>query len=163
MRAAVVVSLIGLAVVALPFFAAAMDGHDVPDPSLTPGLIASADLAEVCAADGKPGSAYNRVHRATTENDRKADFARYGIAWSDHHNYRDDHLLPLCLGGADAPKNRWPQPGWGIWSYHVKDRLEAYTCQMVCAGRINLRAAQQWFLAPADWRDAYRRIFGDPR
>jgi hypothetical protein len=71
--------------------------------------------------------------------------------------------VPLCLGGADAPANRWPEPGWGIWNYHEKDRLEGYACQMVCSGRIGLGAAQRWFLAPSDWRAAYRRVFGVPR
>jgi hypothetical protein len=34
---------------------------------------------------------------------------------------------------------------------------------MVCAGRIGLGEAQGWFIAPADWRDAYRQILGNPR
>jgi hypothetical protein len=85
---------------------------EVPDPDLTPGLIASADTGEVCASDGRPGSAYSRAHRSMNENDRRADFARYRIAWRDHRRYEDDHLVPLCLGGADVPANRWPEPGW---------------------------------------------------
>ena len=70
--------------------------------------------------------------------------------------------MPLCLGGADAAQNRWPQPRWASWNSYEKDRLEGYACRMVCAGLIDLSVAQRWFLAPADWRDAYRRIFGDP-
>jgi hypothetical protein len=136
---------------------------EVPDPHLTPGSIASADTAEVCASDGRPGSAYSRAHRSMNENDRRSDFARYRIAWRDHRGYEDDHLVPLCLGGADAPANRWPEPGSGIWNYHEKDRLEGYACQMVCSGRIGLGTAQRWFLAPSDWRAAYRRVFGVPR
>ena len=97
------------------------------------------------------------------ENDRRADFARYRIAWRDHRGYEDDHLVPLCLGAADTPANRWPEPGSGIWNYHEKDRLEGYACQMVCSGRIDLGTAQRWFLAPSDWREAYRRVFGVPR
>jgi hypothetical protein len=139
------------------------EAAEAPDPHLTPGLIASADIGEVCVSDGRPGSAYSRAHRSMNENDRRGDFARYGIALSDRRGYEDDPFVPLCLGGADAPANRWPQPGWGIWNYHVKDRLEGYACQMVCSGRIGLGVAQRWFLAPADWRDAYRRVFGDPR
>jgi len=71
--------------------------------------------------------------------------------------------VPLCLGGADSVSNRWPEPRRGTWSAYVKDELEGYACRAVCAGRLNLDEAQGWFLAPADWRDAYRRIFGDPR
>ena len=97
------------------------------------------------------------------ENARRADFARYSIAWSDRQRYEDDHLVPLCLGGADVQENRWPEPRWGIWNSYEKDRLEGYACRMVCSGQLDLGGAQRWFLALADWRDAYRRIFGEPR
>ena len=82
-------------VVLVSIAAAAIDGHDVPNARLTPGLIASGDLAQVCASDGKPGSAYSRAHRSMNENARRADFARYSVAWSDRHRYEDDHLVPL--------------------------------------------------------------------
>jgi hypothetical protein len=94
------------------------------------------------------------------EAQRKADFARYGIPWVDRRRYEDDHLVPLCLGGADTRTNRWPEPRTGESNSYAKDRLEGYACRMVCSGQINLSTAQSWFLAPADWRDAYRRIFG---
>lgn len=38
-------------------------GGNTPNPALTPGAVASTDLAEICASDGKPGSAYSRAHR----------------------------------------------------------------------------------------------------
>jgi len=44
------------------------------------------------------------------EAQRKADFARYNVPWADRHDYEDDHLLPLCLGGADVAENLWPEP-----------------------------------------------------
>ena len=122
--------------------AATMDRHAVPDPQLTPGVIASADTGEVCASDGKPGSAYSRAHRSMNENARRADFERYGIAWPDRHRYEDDHLVPLCLGGADVQGNRWPEPRWGIWNSYEKDRLEGYACRTVCSGQLDLGAAQ---------------------
>jgi len=73
------------------------------------------------------------------ENARRADFARYGIAWSDRRGYEDDHLVPLCLGGADAQENRWPEPGWGIWNSHEKDRLEGYVCRSARVNSISAR------------------------
>lgn len=138
-------------------------GGNMPDPTLTPGAVASTNLAEVCASDGKPGSAYSRAHRSMNEQQRQADFERYGVPWSDRHDYEDDHLVPLCLGGADRLENRWPQPRHGSWNSYEKDQLEGYTCRAVCSGQLGLGEAQRWFLTPADWRDAYRRIFGDPR
>lgn len=159
MRASGAIVLIGIAVVALAGNARA---GDIPDPALTPGVVASANIAEVCESDGRPGSAYSRAHRELSERQRRADFARYGVPWSEHRSYEDDHLVPLCLGGADAEANRWPEPRWGSWSSYEKDHLEGYACRMVCAGRISLDSAQRWFLAPVDWRDAYRRAFGEP-
>jgi hypothetical protein len=135
---------------------------DMPDPRLTPGAVASSDAAEVCESDGRPGSAYSRAHREMNQAQRRGDFARYGIPWSDHRFYEDDHLVPLCLGGADTAANRWPQPRSGEWNSYRKDRLESYACRNVCTGSLSLGEAQRWFLAPADWRDAYRRIFGKP-
>lgn len=133
----------------------------IPDPKLTLGAIASTSLAEVCQSDGLPGSAYSRKHRSHhNEAARGADFARYGIPWAERGRYEDDHLVPLCLGGADTAANRWPEPLKGEWGAYRKDELESYACKMVCAGRIGLREAQSWFLTPADWRAAYRRIFG---
>lgn len=140
--------------------AAAPSLANTPDPSLTPGQVASTSLLEVCASDGRPGSAYSRAHRHTSVEDRRADFARYGINWEQHHSYEDDHLVPLCLGGADTPANRWPEPISGARGSYAKDRLEIYACRAVCSGQLDLRTAQSWFLAPADWRTAYRRVFG---
>jgi len=146
--------------VAVVLTARAAFAGDMPDPRLTPGGVASTDRAEVCESDGLPGSAYSRAHREMNQRARRADFARYGILWSDRGRYEDDHLVPLCLGGADVETNRWPEPRTGVWNSYAKDDLEGYACKMVCAGRIGLAEAQSWFLAPADWRDAYRRIFG---
>jgi hypothetical protein len=137
---------------------------DVPDPRLTPGAVASTNPAEVCESDGRPGSAYSRMHRGTNEAARRGDFARYGIPWSEHGRYEDDHLVPLCLGGADTAANRWPQPRWGAWNSYRKDELESYACHTVCSGRPDLLIeTQRWFLPPSDWREAYRRIFAHRR
>lgn len=66
-----------------------------------------------------------------------------------------------CVWAArTSAANRGPQPRFGEWNAYEKDDLEGYACRMVCAGRIGLSEVQGWFLAPADWRAAYRRIFG---
>lgn len=151
----------------------------VPDHSLTPGVAASTDVGVICEKVKTPeGGAlldqtghplfatkdltYSRRHRKTTEEDRKLDFATYNIPWDLHDSYEDDHLLPLCLGGADAMGNRWPQSLEGQWNAHMKDKLEDYACRQVCEGKLSLDKAQHWFLSPADWRDAYKQVFGNP-
>lgn len=103
--------------------------------------IASTDVREVCASDGRGGSAYSRAHRVVR---------RHGI-----RGYELDHIVPLCLGGADTDANVRPQP---LDEARVKDRLEAHACRSVCAGRVTLATAQAWFTA--DWRAAYRAQFG---
>ena len=120
--------------------AAAAGAADLPDQSSTPGAVASTDIAEICESDGEPGSAYSRAHRSMNEVARRADFARYGIPWSERGRYEDDHLVPLCLGGADTTANRWPQPRWGEWNAYQKDDLEGYACRTVCAGRLGALA-----------------------
>jgi hypothetical protein len=77
-----------------------------------------------------------------------------------------DHLVPLELGGANVGRDRrtgkvvvtanlWPQPNFGRATAEVKDRLENYLHDEVCAGRIGLRAAQ--LEIAADWYGAWIR------
>jgi hypothetical protein len=103
--------------------------------------IASRDLAAVCASDGRGGSAYSRAHRVVW---------RHGVA-----GYENDHIVPLCLGGADTDANVRLQP---LDEARLKDRLEAQACREVCAGRVPLATAQAWFMG--DWRVAYQAQFG---
>lgn len=143
--------LVGLVFVGTVAALAIADEPDgsMPDPNLTPGLVASADVNEVCASDGLPGSSYSRKHRQTTQAMKREVLQRYGI----HGKFRGeiDHRTPLCLGGADAIVNLWPQR-----DFREKDKLEAYACREVCAGRIQLQDAQLWFLG--DWRKELWRV-----
>jgi hypothetical protein len=71
-----------------------------------------------------------------------------------------DHLVPLCLGGADSDANLWPQPRRSIeqiWNAEKKDDLEARLCQMVCAGALDVVDAQSEIAA--DWTESYRNRF----
>ena len=75
------------------------------------------------------------------------------------HDYQEDHLVPLCVGGAPRdPRNLWPQPATGRWSATVKDQLEASVCRQVCRGDITLKQGQAIFLRPY-WTKAYLRFF----
>ena len=100
--------------------------------------IASTSFAEVCASDGKPGSAYSRAHRV--------------IPRKPVHGAQIDHRLPLCLGGADNDANVWVQP---IEEALRKDELERATCIAVCRDRtMSLADGQAIFLG--DWRKHLR-------
>jgi hypothetical protein len=110
-------------------------------PAASAQEIASHDLAAICASDGRGGSAYSRAHRVVW---------RHGVA-----GYENDHIVPLCLGGADTDANVRLQP---LDEARLKDRLEAQACREVCDGRVLLAVAQAWFMG--DWRVAYQAQFG---
>jgi hypothetical protein len=77
-----------------------------------------------------------------------------------HPDYEIDHLIPLDLGGADDDANLWPQPRRSIepvWNAERKDRLEWALADLVCAGQLDLTAAQREIRE--DWIAAYRRNF----
>ena len=55
-------------------------------------------------------------------------------------------LTSLGIGGADGDANLWLEPRRSIepvWNAERKDALEARLCQLVCAGRLDVREAQR--------------------
>lgn len=96
------------------------------------GAVATTSVAEVCAY--VDGQSYSKRHRLVH---------RHGRA-----GYELDHIIPICSGGADTEDNLQWQP---LAEAHEKDRVEAYACREVCAGRLPLETAQGWFLS-GDWR-----------
>ena len=85
---------------------------------------------------------------------------RYGLLPGTHPDYEIDHLIPLCLGGADDPSNLWPQPRRSkeeTWNAEAKDRLEDLMCKMVCNRQIDIAIAQEAFAT--DWIAAYQKYF----
>lgn len=136
------------------------------DASETPCLaqeVATSDPALIC---GKvDGMSYSRQHRKLLlEDDRRADFARWNVPWSEHRNFELDHWIPLDIGGADTPKNRRPQrcDRWeGLRCVagpaFEKDKVEAEAAREVCAayraGRPVDPAIEAWHQTFANWRD----------
>jgi hypothetical protein len=56
--------------------------------------------------------------------------------------------------------NLWPEPFSGPWNAYLKDDLEVWLCDQVCAGAMSLRDAQEQIAS--DWIECYKRAFGDP-
>ncbi len=57
-----------------------------------------------------------------------------------------DHFYPLCAGGANDITNLWYQPAINDWNgedfgFHAKDKLEAYICVEIKAGRLSPKDA----------------------
>ncbi len=126
----------------------------VPDSTLTPGAVLSADIAKICAH----GYAKSVRHTATAL--KRSIYAEYHVA-PGKGRYEIDHLIPLELGGADARENLWPQPSAAAGgNAGEKDRLESYLHREVCAGRLPLTLAQM--AIAKDWLAAYRKYLGEP-
>ena len=72
------------------------------------------------------------------------------------HDYEEDHLVPLEVGGSPTSvKNLWPQPWLVAWNAGKKDRLENKMHSLVCSGSISLAAAQKIFMT--NWIAGYQK------
>lgn len=49
------------------------------------------------------------------------------------HDYKIDHLIPLCAGGSNETDNLWPQHKT---IYNITDPLEQIACEKMAAGRL---------------------------
>jgi hypothetical protein len=111
------------------------------DPVRTPGAlnrdVTAATIDSTICVRGwtrtvRPPSSYT--------NDLKGrQMVEYGARGSPH-DYQEDHLISLELGGHPTdPRNLWPQPR--PWADRV-DRTENELNDAVCAGRLSLADAQ---------------------
>jgi len=124
-------------------------GENKPNPRLTPGEVATTDIALVCQ------HGYSKSVRHTTSEMKRAVYAAYGIK-RPHKTYKIDHLVPLSLGGADSLKNIWPSD-FKAASHTAadKDRLELKVRDLVCHKEMSVGDGQKLFLT--DWQKAYDR------
>ena len=124
-----------------------------PDKNLTGGSVRTGDRLAACGHAKE-----NR--RPLPPAWRDEILRRYGLPPGTHPDYEIDHLIPLCLGGSDDLSNLWAQPRRSIgkeWNAEAKDRLERRMCDLVCAGQIDIAAAQT--ALATDWIDAYQKYY----
>ena len=119
--------------------AAVQDWAIIPDPTITPGAVRTTDVGEICST---PTSELRRWNR---DRDNRI-LSEYGLPPGPHPSVEIDHLIPLCLGGADTDSNLWPEPRRSLepeFNAERKDDLEHRLCQLVCAGSLDARGAQR--------------------
>ena len=125
------------------------DGMRLPDPKVTPGVVRSMTLKELC------GTKWGKDERAVTVKMKKEVCEFYGAMNCPKRNvWEVDHLISRELGGKDAADNLWPQP---IKQARLKDRLENRLHREVCSGATPLRAAQE--AIRTNWWAAYKARF----
>ncbi|WP_146099659.1 HNH endonuclease signature motif containing protein [Kineococcus xinjiangensis] len=129
---------------------AAADGTVLPDLALTPGAVFPDVTREDVCADRYTAGVHNLRY-----SDKADALVAYGVALRDREGYTIDHLVPVSLGGTNAPGNLWPQPRDGQFAAAHKDQLERQLHALVCAGSVPLAEAQQALVA--DWRAAVDR------
>jgi len=123
----------------------------VPDPALTPGATVQISQEQVCRIPATEA----RVIPASVG---RQVFDHYGIDRPRPRDYELDYLIAPELGGADDPRNYWPQPyGVSEWNAHVKDALEDRLHQLVCDNKLSLATAQHDI--SSNWIAAYKKYF----
>ena len=136
------------------------DRTGLPDLRLTPGHVCITDAKVLCSTK------WGKDVRHVTEEMKQQVFASYGVSKDKQHlpngkpAYEIDHLASRENGGCDTVDNLWPQPYYGAWNAHMKDRVENRLHTEICAGRLQPADAVQSLVN--DWREAYRHYFGDP-
>ena len=106
----------------------------LPDPSCTPGAVATVSLDTICHTS-------TRSRRQVSRELRRAAFTRIWPQPSPASgSYEVDHLIPLELGGSNELANLWPESAPG---FHDKDQVEDELHRRVCSGRMTLEAAQK--------------------
>lgn len=110
----------------------------LPEHACTPGSVfATAGTSTICV------SGYTKTVRSVSDKLRKQLYAAYGIGYPvPTGSYELDHLIPLAIGGDNSAANLFPEAADPKPGFKEKDVVEVYLQEQVCAGHINLAAAQ---------------------
>ncbi|HEY6342477.1 MAG TPA: hypothetical protein VIY49_13360 [Bryobacteraceae bacterium] len=123
----------------------------IPDRSLTPGATVLMSRGEVCRAT-------STKNKPVSSALQREVFREYGIRSAKPYSFEVDYLITPALGGADDIHNLWPESYEAtVWNARVKDQLEDYLRDRVCAGTLDLATAQQDLAV--NWIEAYKRYF----
>ena len=118
----------------------------LPNNYKTPGAVTKAKMDQVCKAD------YASAAKPIAGWQKNEALERYGVR-ADGFTGELDHLVPVSLGGSNDPDNLWPFHASGSFNLAAKQALAAKLHELVCAGKISLKDAQDAFRK--DWTKAY--------
>lgn len=126
------------------------------------GKIATSDKNEICGTVN--GLTYSKQHRQTSQALKEEVYKNAGVSYPQPiGKYEVDHIVPLCLGGADELQNLQLQPAEPIPGFHQKDVVEAWACRSLCNGGIDIQTAQNIFTSDG-WLFIYngfpKKVFG---
>ena len=132
---------------------------ELPNASLTPGVVSVTDAATICSSGYaravRPRGALWRRLKNDAYNEYGLPRGKRSYVDADgkrHPAYEVDHLISLELGGSPTDlRNLWPEP---LDSAKRKDRVENALHERVCSGREPLAKAQHDIAR--DWRSALR-------
>jgi len=133
----------------------------LPNPSLTPGVInpdvTQANIRSTICIPGFTKTVRPKV--SYTNKLKKEQIGQYGYADKNMHDYEEDHLISLEIGGSPtSPQNLWPEPYAGSWGARTKDRIEDRLHKLVCTNQIPLEQAQ--IDIATNWVAAYQKYIG---
>jgi hypothetical protein len=127
----------------------------LPDRRCSPGAYSSRLTAGVLCAAGFRTESIRHV----TESEKHAVEAEYGLRPASYGRTLEiDHIVSLELGVSNDVANLYPERANANPGYHTKDRLENRLHELVCEGRMSLRAAQRGIAS--NWEVLYRSVFG---
>ncbi len=124
----------------------------LPDSLCTPGSVfATAGTSTICV------SGYTKTVRNVPTKLRKQIYAAYNIAYPPPTGtYELDHLVPLAIGGDNSAANLFPEAAVPKPGFREKDVVEVYLQREVCAGNLDLVAAQKQ--VATDWVAVYNAL-----
>lgn len=149
--------LLSIALLSFALFSENTLAGDLPDKTLTPGVMRKVDVHALCHTKTK-------LVRFTSAATKRSVYEKYeikprrsaectGIA---HNCFQIDHKYALENGGADDIKNLWPQLYDGEWNAHQKDKLENLVHRKICLGEITILEGQKLL---DNWTDSYTLYF----
>lgn len=135
------------AIIAAGLIIALAPKHHVGPDYLYPNATVTSGVAVTLSVDdlnkSYNGQTYSQSHRNVPDSEKKQVMNEYG---NPTGKIEIDHFYPMCAGGSNDIHNLWAQPEHNMWNgidygFHAKDRLEAWVCREIKAGKLDPKVA----------------------